>query len=122
MSKSRFEVERVLIRQDGAVALTLREDLDGTFDDTLVLPPLEPRVIRLPDDREVPDVAGLASDEIAETGIDGVTAIHLLIYMGLPSMRVRPRVNIRTNLHQRQYVGVDNIRGLESKGARCSRR
>ena len=92
-----FEVERVLIRQDGAVALTLREDLDGTYDDTLVLPPLEPRVIRLPDDREVPDVAGLTSDEIAETGSDGVTAIHLLITWDAADAR-ETEINIRTNL------------------------
>ena len=57
--QSRFEVERVLIRQDGAVALTLREDLAGTYDDTLVLPPLEPRVIRLEDERQVPAVGRL---------------------------------------------------------------
>ena len=75
----RMEVERVLIRQDGAVTLTLREDIDGTYDDTLVLPPLAPRVIRLEDDRQVPAVVGLASDEIADTGSDGVTTIHLLV-------------------------------------------
>ena len=95
--QARMEVERVLIRQDGAVALTLREDLDGTFADTLVLPPLEPRVIRLPDDREVPDVAGLTSDEIAETGSDGVTAIHLLITWDAADAR-ETEINIRTNL------------------------
>ena len=79
LDDQRMEVERVLIRQDGAVALSLREDLDGTYDDTLVLPPLEPRVIRLEDELQVPAVVGLASDEIAETGLDGVTAIHLLV-------------------------------------------
>ena len=68
LDDQRMEVEKILIRQDGAVALTLREDLDGTYDDTLVLPPLAPRVIRLEDDRQVPAVVGLVSDEIAETG------------------------------------------------------
>ena len=38
------------------MALTLREDLAGTYDDTLVLPPLEPRVIRLEDELQVPAV------------------------------------------------------------------
>ena len=92
--QKRMEVERVLIRQDGAVALTLREDLDGTFDDTLVLPPLEPRVIRLEDDRAVSAVVGLASDEIAETGSDGVTAIHLLISWATSDAR-ETEINIR---------------------------
>ena len=95
LQQARMEVERVLIRQDGAVALTVREDLDGTFDDTLVLPPLEPRVIRLEDERQVPAVVGLDSDEIAETGIDGVTVIHLLVSWDAADAR-EIEINVRT--------------------------
>ena len=94
LDDQRMEVEKILIRQDGAVALTLREDLDGTYDDTLVLPPLAPRVIRLEDDRQVPAVGSLASDEIAETGSDGVTAIHLLVSWSDSDAR-ETEINIR---------------------------
>ena len=106
--QSRFEVERVLIRQDGAVALTLREDLVGTYDDTLVLPPLEPRVIRLEDDRQVPDVAGLTSDEIAETGSDGVTAIHLLISWDASDAR-ETEINIREKVAAGAWESIISV-------------
>ena len=49
LSDARMEVERVMVREDWSVELTLREDLDDTFADTLVLPSLHPRVIRVPD-------------------------------------------------------------------------
>ena len=75
----RMEVERVSIRPDWSVALTLREVLDDTYDDTLVLPALTPRVIRLPDDSDTPDVESLAADEIAEIATDGSTVVHLLV-------------------------------------------
>ena len=74
-----MEVERVEYREDWSVNLTLREVLDGTYEDTLVLPPLLPRVIKLPDEDAAPSVDGLSSDEIAETGRDGKSLIQLHI-------------------------------------------
>ena len=79
LSGSRMVVDRVMVREDWSVELTLREDLPDTYDDTLVLPPLEPRVIRLPDEHTVPMVAGLAADEIAEIAKDGSTVVYLLV-------------------------------------------
>lgn len=78
-ANKRMEIERVAVREDWSVALTLREVVDGTYDNTLVLPKLKPRVISLPDERTVPNLEGLSSDEIAETGKDGVTSVHLLV-------------------------------------------
>ena len=77
--RSRMEVERMTIREDWSVELTLREDQDGTYADTLVLPPLTPREIWLPDEHTVPMVAGLAADEIAEIAKDGSTVVYLLV-------------------------------------------
>ena len=76
-ANKRMEIERVAVREDWSVALTLREVVDGTYDNTLVLPKLKPRVISLPDERTVPDVDGLAADEVAETGRDGAILIQL---------------------------------------------
>ena len=77
LTSKRMEVERVTIREDWSAALTLREDLDDTYDDTLVLPPLLPRVIRL--DPVVPAVQDLGADEIAEIANDGTTLVHLVV-------------------------------------------
>ncbi len=74
-----MEVEGVSIRRDWSVTLTLREVLDDTYGDTLVLPALTSRVIRLLDEQAVPDVAGLAADEIAAIDLDGKTVIYLLL-------------------------------------------
>ncbi len=82
-----MEVEGVSIRRDWCVTLTLREVLDDTYGDTLVLPALTPRVIRLLDDQAAPDVAGLAGDEIAEIAIDGATVIHLLVSWSAAAVR-----------------------------------
>ena len=73
----RMEVERVSIRRDWSVALRLREVLAGTYADTLVLPSLKPREIRIPDDSTLPDVEGLAADEIAEVSADGSILVRL---------------------------------------------
>ncbi len=75
----RMEVERVSIRENWSVSLTLREVLNDTYANTLVLPELKPRVIRLPDSSVVPAVTGLAADEIAKVARDGTTAVHLVI-------------------------------------------
>lgn len=79
LTEQLMEVERVEYREDWSVNLTLREVLDGTYADTLVLPSLLPRPIRLPAEDTAPNVSGLESDEIAETGEDGVTIIHLVV-------------------------------------------
>ena len=79
LDDTRMEVERVFVREDWAVELTLREDLDGTYDNTLVLPPLNPRIIRLPDEGIVPELEGLAADEIAEVATDGTVVAYLLV-------------------------------------------
>ena len=63
-ANKRMEIERVAVREDWSVALTLREVLDGTYDNTLVLPKLKPRAISLPDERTVPDVEGLAAGRL----------------------------------------------------------
>ena len=108
LQQARMEVERFLIRQDGAVALTVREDLDGTFDDTLVLPPLEPRVIRLEDERQVPAVSRLVSDEIAETGIDGATTIHLLVVWDAANAR-ETEINIRRKVAGAEWESLISV-------------
>ena len=74
----RMEVERVSVRPDWSVALTLREVRDDTYANTLVLLELTPRVIRLPDEQTVPEVAGLGVDEIAEVSEDGAVLINLI--------------------------------------------
>ena len=79
LTEQLMEVERVEYREDWSVNLTLREVLKGTYADTLVLPSLLPRPIRLPAEDTAPNVSGLESDEIAETGTDGVTIIHLVV-------------------------------------------
>ena len=79
LTEQLMEVERVEYREDWSVNLTLREVLNGTYEDTLVLPPLKARPIKLPDEDTAPNVSGLESDEIAETGADGVTIIHLVV-------------------------------------------
>ena len=79
LSEARMEVERVSIREDWSVALTLREDLDDTYANTLVLPPLEPRIIRLLDHTTVPAVTNLAADEIAEIAPDGTYSVYLVV-------------------------------------------
>ncbi len=77
LTDARMEVERVSIEPDWSVVLSLREVLDDTYDDTLVLPELISREIYLPDETGVPDVAGLSADEIAVIDKDGKTVIHL---------------------------------------------
>ena len=77
LTEQLMEVERVEYREDWSVNLTLREVLDGTYADTLVLPPLKPRAISLPDESAVPDVEGLAADEVAEKGRGGKILIQL---------------------------------------------
>ena len=79
LSSTRMEVERILVQQDGSVALTLREDVSGTYADTLVLPPAAPRVIHLPEEGDVPAVEGLAVEEFAEVAPDGAVTVGLLI-------------------------------------------
>ena len=79
LTEQLMEVERVEYREDWSVNLTLREVLDGTYADTLVLPPLKPRAISLPDESAVPDVEGLAADEVAEKGRGGKILIQLHI-------------------------------------------
>ena len=79
LSSTRMEVERVLVREDGSVALTLREDVSGTYADTLALPPAAPRAIRLPEEGDVPAVEGLAVEEFAEVAPDGAVTVGLLI-------------------------------------------
>ncbi len=78
LSAARMEVERVAIREDGAVALTLREDADGTYDDTLVLPPVD-RIIRLPGEGDVGPVENLEAEEFAEIAPDGAVTVGLII-------------------------------------------
>ena len=87
LTASRMEVERVTVREDWSVALTLREDLDDTYDNTLVLPPLEPRIIRLPDHTIGPPVTGLAADEIAEVAKDGTIVAYLLLTWNAAAVR-----------------------------------
>ena len=80
LSNFRMVVEQVVIRRDWGVQLTLREDLTDTYDDTLTLPPLSSRIIRLAQDTDfIPDVQNLTVDEIASIAKDGTTLIHLLV-------------------------------------------
>ncbi len=79
LTEQLMEVERVEYREDWSVNLTLREVLDGTYADTLVLPPLKARPIRLPHEDAAPNVEGLAADEVAETGRGRETLIQLHI-------------------------------------------
>ena len=79
LTEQLMEVERVEYREDWSVNLTLREALNGTYEDTLVLPPLKARPIKLPDEDAVPTVEGLAADEVAETGRGGKILIQLHI-------------------------------------------
>ena len=98
LSSTRMEVERVLVQQDGSVALTLREDVSGTYADTLVLPPAAPRVIRLPEEGDVPPVEGLAVEEFAEIATDGAITVGLLFSwtaaaVSYTEVRVREKPN-----------------------------
>ena len=98
LSSTRMEVERVLVQQDGSVALTLREDVSGTYADTLVLPPAAPRVIRLPEAGDVPAVEGLAVEEFAEIATDGAVTVGLLFSwtaaaVSYTEVRVREKPN-----------------------------
>ena len=77
LTDARMEVERVSIEPDWSVVLNLREVLDDTYDDTLVLPELISREIYLPDETDVPAMTNLSADEIAVIDKDGKTVIHL---------------------------------------------
>ena len=77
LTDARMEVERVSIEPDWSVVLSLREVLDDTYDDTLVLPELISREIYLPDETDVPAMTNLSADEIAVIDKDGKTVIHL---------------------------------------------
>ena len=79
LEKTRMEVERVRVREDWSLELTLKEDHDDTYEDTLVLPALPPREVNLPDVTVVPAVVGLEADEIAEEARDGTTIVYLVV-------------------------------------------
>ena len=70
-----FLIDRVVVNPDWTVDLSLREDLPGTYEDTLILPAIDKRKIVFDD--FVPEVTGLITDEIAETGNDGSVTIYL---------------------------------------------
>ena len=73
-----FRVEQVKIGEDWTIVLMLREDQADTYEDTLHLPGLTPRAIRIAQDRQtVPDVEDLAVDEIASIATDGTTIVNL---------------------------------------------
>ena len=74
----RMIVERIAVRSDGRAELTLREDIDGTYNDDLIIPALPERIIRLPDNSTVPSIEGFNSDEIAAVSNDGTVVIYLV--------------------------------------------
>ncbi len=79
LSEQRMQVERMRVREDWSVELTLREDLEDTYADTLAPAPAPERAIRIEDERTAPAVTGLTADEIAETALDGTIVVHLAV-------------------------------------------
>jgi len=79
IANKRFVITRKGVYVDGSVVLDLMEDDPDIYDDTLVLPDLRPRVIRLGTTRDtLVAVAGHALDEIASIAKDGSTIVQLV--------------------------------------------
>ena len=94
----RMVLEQIVIRTDWAIELTLREDLTDTYDDTLILPSLSPRVIRLAENTVyIPKVGGLVSDEIAEVALDGTVVARLVISWNAEAV-IQTEIQIREKI------------------------
>ena len=97
LTATRMEVERVRIFPDWTVGLTLREDLDRTYDDTLVLPPIISREINL-ESVAAPNLKDLAADEIASIADDGAVVVELVVsWTPSPSPETEVRVRLGAN-------------------------
>ena len=93
----RMIVERIAVRSDGRAELTLREDIDGTYNDDLIIPALPERIIRLPDNSTVPNIEGFNSDEIAAVSNDGTVVIYLLAsWTGTATLETEVQIRKKT--------------------------
>ena len=90
------EVQSMTVRSDLSVGAVLSEIRAGTYDASLVVPPLLPRRIRLPDATTVPDVTGLSLGADLEQLPDGTTTAWLLVTWNR-SPAVSTEVEIREN-------------------------
>ena len=70
-------VIRTVVNEDWSVTLDLTEQPRGVYADTLVLPPLKPRAIEIPQPRQVPQVTGLAVSYSFAVTNDGAVIWHV---------------------------------------------
>ena len=94
-----FMVTSISVNEDFSVSLLLDEERRGAYADTLELPPVMARDIDIPRPRQVPDVEGIASDEISSVQKDGSLLVFLAVSWDesvAPSTQVQIRVQTET--------------------------
>ena len=106
MNQFLFQVQSKTINEDYTVSLLLTEQKRGNFAETLELPPLRGRFGQLLE-APVPDVRGLASDEIAVTERDGTIIVQLVVtWTGAPVPRTEVEIRPVTTTNSQLQVSV----------------